>query len=222
MLGALLAAPAEAQERSAREEFVLGQRAADEHRWADALAHFQRAYASSSNPVALYDAATTLRLLGRYVEARDALATLLSSHPDLALDLREGALAMRADVEPRIARLVLALPELPGLAVRVDGALREVTLPEDTIELDPGEHALSAVAPGRAPFERTLELEPGGTARVSIELDEAPADRSIEHWIIGLVSGAAALAIVAVAIGVTVALEDAAQLAPRTDVVLSP
>lgn len=217
-----LAAPAAAQAPSARDEFVLGQRAADESRWSDALAHFRRAYELSRNPVALHNVAATLRLLGRYVEARDALGALLTEHEGLALDLRREAQAMRADVEPRIARLELEIPDVPALTLVIDGAVRAAAPPEHTVELDPGEHALVATAPGHAPFQWHGALAPGQTRRVAIELAPAPADRTHEHWAIGLGIGGGVLVLAAVVAGVAVALHDAAQLAPRTDVVLAP
>ncbi len=221
MLAAALACwliTAGASAQTARDEFVRGQQAASEQRWADALAHFRRSYELSPNPVALYDAATTLRLLGRYVEARDALAALLRDHEELAADLREGALELRADVEPRIARLVLTLPELDALAVRVDGRLRDP--PE--IELDPGEHALAVSAPGHVPFAWSGTLAAGAIERLVVTLEPERADLTVEHWTIGVIATVSSLAVIAAVIGASIGIHDAAQLAPRTDVVLAP
>ncbi len=208
-----------AQPSSGRDEFLRGNQAADELRWADALGHFERAYALSHNPVALYDAASTLRMLGRYVEARDALDRLEREHATLAPDLERGAAEMRSDVEPRIARFALELPDMGDLELRIDGRARD---PAPRIEVDPGEHTLSASAPERVPFRWRGTLAPGATEELRIELDPVPRDATAEHWWIAVLSGAGGAVLIAAAIAIGLVVHDAAQLAPRTSVVLRP
>src|SRR5262249_33702379 len=99
--------PSDASIEEARARFSAGNRAVDAGRWADALADFERAYALSGVPAALFNAATTLRALGRHVEARDAFDQLLDAHPDLDPTERDRARAMRSEEQARVATLSL-------------------------------------------------------------------------------------------------------------------
>src|SRR5690606_34247003 len=93
-LALLLVAPSvRAQDASdeARAEFIRGTRALDEGRIADGLACFERSYALSGNPAALFNVVRTLASVGRPLETIDAADRLLREHPALAADLRARA-----------------------------------------------------------------------------------------------------------------------------------
>lgn len=65
-------------------------------------------------------------------------------------------------LEPRVARLVIAVRPLPELAVRVDGV--EVSAASlSSYPVDPGDHEIAAAAPGHVPFRRKLTVAGAST-----------------------------------------------------------
>src|SRR5678815_4041604 len=72
--------PTASQITEARALYQAGNAAAESGQFADALQQFVQAYGLSGNPAALYNAAKTLRALGRHVAARDAFNQLLAQH----------------------------------------------------------------------------------------------------------------------------------------------
>ena len=203
-----------------REEFVAGLRAAEALRWDQALAHFRRSYEVSPTAAALYNLATTLRALGRHVEARDGLAALLERR-ELERDVRAAAEQMLAEESARLA--VLELGELPAaeVAVRVDGSRRPDTgerpLP---LEVDAGERTLSVEHEGAEPFFWSGTLAEGDHRAIAVLLEPPPPPaRWYESPIPWAVAGAV---VVATAVVVVVLATGDTQLEPRTDPVLRP
>ncbi len=155
----------DAERDEARALFVAGSAAVDGGRWADAVASFERAYALTDAPSALYNLAIALRALGRHREARDAFARLLERHT-IDEDLRATATQMRHGEAARVAVLELVgLDEDAPHAVRFDG--RDVAGADEArrarrpivIETDAGAHTLVAERDGFQPFvwEGTLD-----------------------------------------------------------------
>lgn len=225
----LAALPAEAQAggqaAAARAEFTAGLEAAEESRWDVALQHFERSYELAPTAAALYNAATTLRALGRHREARNALQGLLDAH-ELEPDVRESAEAMRDEEEARLALLELVLsPDAEEVSVRVDGTQRvdtgERPLP---VEVDAGERSLSVEEPGRQPFFWRGELAEGERRRVDVLLPTHGGDADGRGWYgspwVWLVAGGV-VAIAATIVVVVLATSDD-PLQPRTDLVLRP
>src|SRR5690242_12194888 len=141
--------PNPASIEEARARFSAGNKAVQAGRWADALGDFERAYTLSGVPAALFNVATTLRALGRHVEARDAFDQLLASHPKQDPADREKARALREEEQARIAKLTLDdLPATGAATITLDG--QRVT--DDgarplVIEVDPGPHELRVERP---------------------------------------------------------------------------
>lgn len=136
--------PTQASIEEARARYSTGNRAVEAGRWADALGDFERSYALSGVPAALFNLATTLRALGRHVEARDAFAELLEVHPDADPGQRDKARALRDEEQTRIATIELAeLPTGSDVTVWIDGrrAADDAARPL-LLELDPQRHDL--------------------------------------------------------------------------------
>lgn len=90
----------------------------------------------------------------------------------------KGNLATRAHdrgkaLEPRVARLAIGVRTLPELAVRVDG-VDVPTAALGSYPVDPGEHEVTATAPGRVPFRKKLTIASGATAVQIGELARVP------------------------------------------------
>jgi hypothetical protein len=124
-------------------------------------------------PAALFNVATTLRALGRHVEARDAFAQLIDKHPKLDAEIRSQAEKMLAEEKARIAQLIVA--DLPAkkndLKVYVDGS---ETSDEGerplAIEVDPGKHALRVEESKSKPFTWEGTFKDGDKKSVPVKL----------------------------------------------------
>lgn len=192
VLAATVPAPVAAQERTvfpgpggeparedllrARELFRRGTEDAAAGRWADALAAFEEAYRLSGVAAALFNAATTLRSLGRYRDARDAFDQLLREHPDLDGEMAQTAPALRDEVARRVAILELReVPIEPALELRLDGAPRQDTGERPLeLEADPGEHTLRLELPSYEPFLWEGRLRDGERREVTVVLRALP------------------------------------------------
>ncbi len=160
----------------ARARFSVGNRAVEAGRWADALTEFERAYALSGVPSALFNVATTLRALGRHVEARDAFDQLLASHPNQDPADRKRALALRQEEQGRIATLQLDNLEAGHeISVSLDGhpATDDGARPL-LIEVDPGRHALRIERPRYRIFTWKGDVGDGDKRAVRVELEVEP------------------------------------------------
>jgi hypothetical protein len=176
--GARWTAPAAEPSKAALDEaharYIAGNRAVEQGRWADALVDFEKAYALSGVPSALFNVATTLRALGRHRDARDAFALLLRRHgAKLDAAVRKDAETLRAEEAARVSTVVLE--ELPAksaqLHVLVDGG----TVPDDgsrplAIELDSGRHALRVEEPSSQTFTWEGPLADGERRSIQVRL----------------------------------------------------
>lgn len=197
-------AQAEGDVDRARARYAEGLAAVDEARWGDALEAFEASYTLSGVGAALFNVATTLRALGRHVDARAALERLLAAHPELDPEMRAAADAMLREERARVATLVLAgLPPPPAPRALLDG----VEVADDgarplRLAVDPGPRHVVVTADGRAPFEWRGTLADGAIERVDVRLAPAATggdDPEILLWI--LAACGVALAAGAVALG---------------------
>ena len=206
--------PADAEIAEARELYQRGTEQVEAHQWTDALESFAQSYELSGASVALYSLAYTLRVLGRYREAREAFSQLLADHDDLEPAIRRDASALQREVAARVAILRLAgLPFeqvptvlLDGTPVDDDGAR---PLP---IEADPGERALRVSAPGYETFTWQGTVAPGEDRTIDVTLEEEGGGVTSHpvFWI------AVAVGVVAGGVIVGAILYEGAQLDQRT------
>lgn len=177
------AAPKNEPDKAALDEakalYIAGNRAVEQGRWSDALGDFEKSYALSGAAAALFNVATTLRALGRHVEARDAFVQLLDKHPKLDPSVRDQAEKMLAEEKARIANIVVA--DLPSkkddLKLFLDG---KSTKDEGTrplsLETDPGKHALRVEEPSSKPFVWEGTLADGEKKTVTVTLTPLPKE----------------------------------------------
>jgi tetratricopeptide (TPR) repeat protein len=218
VLSCALASAQTADLDRARQAYARGLEAAEDGQWPRALEEFTRSYDLSPTGVALYNRATALRALGRHLEARDALRSLLAEHRDLDADLRDAAIEMRDEEAARIGTF-----SIEGLfghdVVRLDGR-RVATAAE--IEVDAGDHAIEVERDARLVLAWSGPVEGAAIQRLQIREDGVdPIDGSSGDplpWILIGLGGAAAIGL-AVAIALIAA---PSALDPRTDIVLRP
>lgn len=215
--------PSEAQIAEARGLYQAGNAAADEGRFDDALPLFVRAFSLSGNPAALYNAARTLRSLGRHVQSRAAFERLLTGDFALSEATRAEASALRDEEAARIAELALDdLPAAsPDLVLHVDGTFRPDGGERPLhLALDAGEHGLSIELAGHAPFRWQGVLAEGARERVSVSFAPlAPARSIVEEPLFWISIG---VAVVTAAVLGGYFGWDAQQLRPEGPTVVHP
>jgi tetratricopeptide (TPR) repeat protein len=145
-------------------------------RAADALAEFERSYALSGVPAALFNVASTLRDLGRHVEARDAFAQYLEAHRDADAEQRAEAKRRLDEEKARVATLVLDdLPPKGDVSVWVDGA----RVADDgkrplVVDLDPQRHDLRVEQARKKPMHWRGVLVDGERRALAVRLEADP------------------------------------------------
>ncbi|MBI2394671.1 MAG: hypothetical protein HYV09_34200 [Deltaproteobacteria bacterium] len=169
--------PSSAAVQEAKALYIAGNRAVDQGRWSDALVNFEKSYALSGVPAALFNVATTLRALGRHVESRDAFAQLLEQHPKLDPEVKAQAEKMLDEEKARVASLVVA--DLPSkkddLRVSLDGKVQKDDGARPlAFEVDPGKHALRVEEPKSKPYTWEGTFADGEKKQVTVKM--VPAD----------------------------------------------
>jgi tetratricopeptide (TPR) repeat protein len=201
--------------QQARQLFIDGSADVEAGRWADAIESFERAYALSCAPSALYNLAMALRALGRHREARDAFDRLMSEHPNLTGELQTNTVNYRREEAARVAVLELAGIE-PDLRPEIsfDGEPYADTGQRPiAIETDAGTHSLVLQIPDYRPFLWEGRLRDGQHETVDVSFTPLPiGEGGVEWWPILVGIGAALL--IGAGIGVGVYLWDEQQLDP--------
>ncbi|WP_437281837.1 hypothetical protein WME90_15175 [Sorangium sp. So ce375] len=121
----------------------------------------------------------TLLALAMCHEKQGKVATAWSEYIDLGAAARkEGNKRLEADAKARGAKLELSLPRLTlsvpraaavdGLEVTLDGAPIDGALWGQARPVDPGQHKVSASAPGRKSWEHTVSIKRGERKSVAV------------------------------------------------------
>ncbi|WP_437746404.1 hypothetical protein WMF39_16160 [Sorangium sp. So ce1504] len=121
----------------------------------------------------------TLLALAMCHEKQGKVATAWSEYIDLGAAARkEGNKRLEADAKARGAKLELSLPRLTlsvpraaaieGLEVMLDGAPVDGALWGQARPIDPGQHKVSASAPGRKPWEKSVSIKRGERKTVAV------------------------------------------------------
>jgi len=159
--------------KQARELFAEAYKDEQEKRFDQALEKFLRVAKVKESASVRYRIATVLESLGRLREARDAFRALAASKPNLPTNEQEIAdsAAQRAlQLDKKIPRLVLRHDaKWPAdTRVTIDGGLAPVSTTPRAIEVDPGDHAIAASAPGVPPSEHRVTVAQGGEVTFDI------------------------------------------------------
>ncbi|MCA9607943.1 MAG: tetratricopeptide repeat protein [Myxococcales bacterium] len=163
---------AEDAESEAREAYLAGAHAAEEGRWSEAIALYQRALSLVERPNMYRNLGVAYENARRYVEAEAAFARFVELTDEEA---ERAAFAERLEaVRARIATIQLRVApgtariELDGRPVDGEGEVRE-------LRVDPGPHRLDATAEGYLRgAAQSVALTEGQVWTVSFELVAAP------------------------------------------------
>ena len=170
------AATAEAKFNSALRLFKAG-------KMADALPVFREVADGSGSPNARLYTGHCLQQLGKYVEAHRAFTAVVkqtTQRGDTKYETtREAALAQLGLLEPRIAKIVVSLADVPsGLAVTLDGTALEEKDLGSPIVVEPGLHKIEGRATEMAPVSRDVNVDAGESKTTILafkKLETAPA-----------------------------------------------
>jgi hypothetical protein len=175
-------AAAQTPEELAAARSLFGEALTDEehHRYAEALEKYKRVVQVRETTSVRYRMGLTLEGLGRVNEAIEshAAAVRLAAGSPKDAEIAKASKARLEALEPRVAHLALKVtpsgtagtpPEL-----KVDDKPVE---PEhaDDVRVDPGQHVVTATAPGAQPFRAQVTLSDGGRAEIPISLQAAVA-----------------------------------------------
>lgn len=179
-----LGRPARAGEPGAQQLFTSALAHYDAGEYEAALEGFRQAYARSESPNARLYVARSLRKLGRLVEAYDEMHATMRSATERAEteakyeQTRDAAAAELAILEPKIARLVIAVSASAEAAeVEIDERSIEVHRIGTPITVEPGSHEVRVRLSGGEELSGSLDLEAGETKTLTL----SPAGQATER-----------------------------------------
>lgn len=166
---------AAASRELARQHFNRGVELAGQSEYEAALVEFQAAYRGSPNFAVLYNIAQAYILLGRPIEAIDALEQYLREGGDQLTGERVERVAQQIDAQ-RIQRAELRVAvNVPSAALELDGRAVGSAPLSAPLYVNPGTHLLTVRAPDRPLLLRSVMLGAGQVLDVAFELPAPPA-----------------------------------------------
>jgi hypothetical protein len=182
--GTALAGPSAADKDTARGLMAEGRADRDKGDLAAALKAFAAADAIMHVPTTGLELARTLAALGRLVEARDTALRVLriperENEPSPFRVARQGAAALKDELEPRIASLTIVVGGVPkGMPMQV--TLDGVAVPTEQLRqprrINPGQHKVEATAGGEASgtkqetTQQAVDIAEGASRTVELRL----------------------------------------------------
>ena len=181
-----------ARTASARALFEQGVTFADQNLWSQAADRFQRARALHGSPVIDYNLASALIHLDSLVEASELLRGITADeHVDSKL--RQSAAARLAELEPRIARVIVhARRRRAGDMITLDGKALLPAQLDVAVPINPGVHVAIATRAGQTVDRQTLEIPEGYPLEVTFEFPRAHANAPAPREVAALATTPAA------------------------------
>lgn len=149
----------------------------DQGNFAEACPRFGASYKLDPALGTLLNMATCYEMLGHIASAwghyREVIVHASKTGDQARIDI---ARARIAALEPRLPKLTIKAPKvsLSSLIVTRDDAPLDIAVLGAAIFVDPGEHTITASAPGYKPFSQTLTIAEGETKELPIVLEVAP------------------------------------------------
>lgn len=162
-----------ARAQDALELFQLGQQAAAEDEWEEALGHYEEARDLAYRASIVFNVAYSLKNLDRHLEAYHALEEFESApDADMRPELAEQAVRLRADLLRQLAQLQVAVSPSDA-TLTFDG---ETLNASQTEVFAPGRYQLVLRARGYETRELDIELSAGQFLSQVVELRPSVAD----------------------------------------------
>jgi hypothetical protein len=165
---------------TAETKFNAGLRLFKAGKMESALPLFREVAENNGSPNARLYVGHCLQQLGKYVEAHKAFTAVVKQTTQRAdtkyEQTREAALAQLGLLEPRVAKMVVSLAEVPsGLAVTLDGTAIEEKDLGSSIVVEPGAHHIEGTASQMAPVTRDVNVEAGESKTTVLTFKKAEA-----------------------------------------------
>jgi hypothetical protein len=160
---------ADPQTEKARVHFQNGVKLFQDGNFPGALAEFEASYRLKPGPGALKNIALCQKALFRYGEAVDTLKRVLSQHEkELSPDDKNAIDSTIAELTSLVGSIVIKITP-PDARVFVDGRYVDPKERAAGIQLNTGEHTLTADAAGYAKISKSIRVA-GGQKNVPVEL----------------------------------------------------
>lgn len=169
------AQPKSAEAKEAKALFDQGMGLSTENKWPEALEAFEKSNKMVPLPVVQYNIAFTLRAMGRFVEAKQRLQTIIDAiptlKPPLKPALKEDIDHLYAEVKEKIARVSIEIDPVDA-ELQIDGNGTKLP-PGGAIELDVGKHVFLLKKDGYETTSVTKTL-PSGNSSLRVTAKEIP------------------------------------------------
>jgi hypothetical protein len=147
-------APAFAQDKAAAESlFQAAKELMAQGKTADACPKFEASQRQDPSSGTLLNLARCHETLGRtasaWAEYKEAATLARTTN---RLDQAQAASDLAKALEPKLSKLQIDAPALPGLEIKRNGNVVSTATLGVAIAVDPGEHTIDASAPGHKPF----------------------------------------------------------------------
>jgi hypothetical protein len=149
----------------------------DQGSFAEACPRFAASYKLDPALGTLLNMATCYEMLGHTASAwghyREVVVHAQKTGDQKRIDIAQARIAA---LEPRLPKLTIKAPKVPlaSLIVTRDDAPLDIAVLGAPIFVDPGEHTITASAPGYKPFTQTITIKESETQDVQIALEVAP------------------------------------------------
>jgi hypothetical protein len=152
----------------------------DQGNFSEACPRFGASYKLDPAIGTLLNMATCYEMLGHIATAwgyyREVVILATKAGEQPRIDIAKVRIAA---LEPRLPKLMIRAPKqaYAGLIITRDDAPIDVAVLGAPIYIDPGEHTVTASAPGTKTFSQKVTIREGETKELQIELEAAPQQR---------------------------------------------
>ncbi len=166
-------APAKpADKRAAQKLLAQGNQLVGEGDYLGALEKFRGAYDKFASPKILLNIGTTLRQLGRNVEAATVYENYLRD-PERDSAREKDVRRVLEEIDAVVGRIVVVVDE-PTATLRLDGKQIEPFVAGESRRVDPGEHTLMAEKPGAPPAVQSVVVRPRQEHLITLRFTAPP------------------------------------------------
>lgn len=165
----------------ARDLFREGAAFAQAGNWEHALDRYRRSLKIKRASLTLYSIGVAQKQLGKLVEARESFTAFLAEPSSAATQPYEyPAKVAIEEIDAHVGRLTIQVTpaDAPGLSVTLDGVVVEPWDLAIARPANPGPHAITARATGRAEARSNVTVREGEAVIASLTLREAGAEEA--------------------------------------------
>ena len=163
--------------------FKEGRRLMEAGKYSEACPKFEASVRVQSALGALYQLADCQEKIGRTASAwANFLQVAAAARRTAQYDREQAARTRATELEPRLSKLVITLTantDLPGLGIARDGAAIDRAALGIAVPVDPGEHLVTASAPGKKHWSQRIKV-PSEGATVTLAVPRLEDERSAE------------------------------------------